>query len=187
MKLQSISACLGAKTAAGFTLVELMITVAISVFVIASIVTLAVISAQNYVATSNYTQMNDQSRNAMDRISREIRNASALISAIPNTSLVLTNANNNTTISITYNSSAHTLTLTTNQVTTATLTGCTMFRFELFQRQPDTNNVSYTQNAPDTGSCKVINLYWSCSRLIVGSKLSTDLVQTAQVMIRNQH
>jgi Tfp pilus assembly protein PilW len=186
MKPQAKIAFLRAKASPGFTLIELMITVVISVFVIASILTLVVISMQNYVATANYVRMNDQSRNVMDHISREIRNASIFVSATPNTSLVLINTNNNATISITYNSSAQTLTLTTNQVTLATLTSCSNFTFQLYDHRTATTNDSFSNQTTDLNACKAISLSWICQQHITGSKLSTQIAQAAQVMLRNK-
>jgi Tfp pilus assembly protein PilW len=185
MKSQGNIAFLRAKASPGFTLIEMLIAVTVSVFVIASILTLLVISMQNYVATANYVRMNDQSRNAMDRISREIRNASGVVSATPGTSLVLINSNNNATISISYDSSAQTLTLTTNLVTLATLTGCTNFSFQLYNRQTSTTNVSFNTTTTDLNSCKAVSLSWFCKKPITGSKFSTEIVQASQVMLRN--
>ena len=178
MKPQGRFAFLRAKASPGFTLIEFMITVVISVFVIASILTLVVISMQNCVATANYVRMNDQSRNVMDHISREIRNATQVMAVTTNTSLVLTNANKQTSINITYNSISNNLTLTTNQVTTATLTGCTNFSLQVLNRDSQIST-----NPPVDG--KIVNMSWKCSRHIIGSQFNTEVVQTAQVVLRN--
>jgi Tfp pilus assembly protein PilW len=166
------------RSRAGFTLVEIMISVVIGIIVVASILAMTIISAQNFAATSNYVNMDTQSRNAMDRISREIRNATQVMAVTTNTSLVLTNANKQTSINITYNSISNNLTLTTNQVTTATLTGCTNFSLQVLNR--DFNNCT---NPPVDG--KVVNMSWKCSRRIIGSTFNTEVAQTAQVILRN--
>lgn len=182
---------------AGFTLVEMMIAIAVGVAVIATIVMLAIISAQNFVATSNYVQMNDQSRLALDLISREIRNATAVTAFSTSNPqfLRLTNANLGVGSTITYIPGTNILTLSvTGQADRTLLTGCDSFGFQLYNRYPLVNstNISFYRStnavtgAVDAKFCKVVNMSWKCSRTIVGSKLSTEIVQTAQVVLRNQ-
>lgn len=184
----------------GFTLVELMIAIAVGAVVIATIVMLSIISAQNFVATANYVQMNDQSRLALDLISREIRNATAVTAFSTNSPqfLRLTNANMGVGSTIAYDSTNLTLTVVgpVGQSSSRTLlTGCNSFGFQLFNRYPLTNSLSgisfYASTNAVTGQvdakfCKVVNMSWKCSRHIVGSKFSTEIVQTAQVVLRNQ-
>jgi len=168
-----------------------MISVVISVFVIASIAMLTIMTAQNFVATSNYVQMNDQSRYALDRISREIRNASSVVNYSSSNPqfLVLTNDLTGTSSTITCDTSAGTLILSrSGQSDQTLLTGCDTFGFQFLNRVPlvSGNNLTfYTATNPST-DCKVIDLNWKCSRTILGSKLNTEVVQTAQVMLRNK-
>lgn len=180
----------------GFTLVEMMIAIAISVVVVGAVASLSIISVQNFAATSNYVQMNDQSRNALDRISREVRNATSLMAFRTSDPqyLVLTNANQGVGATITYDAGAGTLTLAkTGEGTQTLLTGCDAFSFQLFNRHPyiTTTNISFYASTNISGQltnqfCKVINMSWKCSRTILGSKLNTEIVQTAQVVLRNQ-
>ena len=198
MKLKHHIPLLRAMVSPGFTLVELLVSASISVFVVGSIAMLCIISAQNFAATSNYVQMNDQSRNAVDLISREIRNATALTDFGTNNPqyLLLTNAYNGTYAKITCDTSANVGTLVlsrTGQSDKILLTGCTNFSFQLFDRYPliSPTNLSFyasinTSGQVDRRFCKVINLNWACKRTILGSKLNTEVVQTAQVVLRNQ-
>lgn len=181
----------------GFTLIELMISMAVGIVVIGVVVSLSIVSAQNFAATANYVQMNDQSRLALDRISREIRRSTALVSfSMANPQyLLLTNAYDGTSVTITCDTNAGTLTLAkTGEVLQTNLTGCDSFSFQLYNRYPliQTNNISFygstnaVTGALDPRFCKVINMSWKCSRSILGSKLNTEVVQTAQVVMRNQ-
>ena len=43
-----------------------------------------------------------------------------------------------------------------------------------------------TAGAYDLSTCKLINMTRKCSRTILGSKLNTESVQTAQVVLRNK-
>lgn len=176
----------------GFTLVELMVAFALAVVVIGVIAAITIFTAQNFLATTNYVDMDNQSRNALDKISREVRNASALLSQSPNAKLVLTNSLAATSSIISYDSVNRTLKLTkSGEGTTTLLTECDTFTFSLYNRYPTANLSFYTSTNFQTGSvdakfCKVINMNWKCSRKILGSKLNTEIVQTAQVVLRNQ-
>jgi len=178
----------------GFSLIELVISVAVGVVVIGAVVSLSIVSAQNFAATANYAKMDNQSRNALDRISREIRNASSLV-AFRTNQLSLTNVNNGTGVTITYNAASNTLTLAKSGHPAQTLlTGCVSFNFQLFNRLPliqTSTNLSFYASTNIAGQltnkfCKVINLSWKCSKHIVGSKFNTEIAQTAQVVLRNQ-
>jgi Tfp pilus assembly protein PilW len=196
MRLRPKIAPVRGKASQGYSLIELIISFVIGLAVIATVVTLSIISAQNFAATANYVQMNDQSRNAVDLISREVRNASALTAFSTNNpqSLVFTNSNTGTTTTIICNTNANAGTLVlsvTGQPDKTLLTGCDSFSFKLYNRYPDTNNYSFYASTNITGQwdsrfCKVINMNWKCSRAIRGSKLNTEVVQTAQVVLRNQ-
>lgn len=198
MNLQSQIVLCRAKSR-GFTLVELMISIAIGMVVIGSVVSLSIISAQNFAATANYANMDNQSRTALDKISREIRNATSLAAFSTNNPqfLVLTNVNTSppSGATINYDSGSKTLALTkSGQPVQTLLTGCDTFNFQLFNRVPLINtstNLSFYGSTNTAGQvtnlfCKVINMSWKCSRKILGSKLNTEIVQTAQVVLRNK-
>lgn len=181
----------------GFTLIELMVSMAVGLVVVGAVVALSIISAQNFAAMSNYVQMNDQSRNALDRMSREIRDATALVAFSTNNPqyLELTNAVQGGSASIIYDSGSRTLTLDkTGEAPQMLLTNCDSFSFELFNRYPDissTNISFYVSTNIVTGQldkrfCKIIDMSWKCSKTILGSKLNTEIMQTAQVVLRNQ-
>jgi hypothetical protein len=80
----------------------------------------------------------------------------------------------------------------TGEASQTLLTGCDNFGFQIFNRYPNPTNMTFSvsTNAStgrlDARFCKVINMNWKCSRTILGSKLNTEIVQTAQVVLRNQ-
>jgi Tfp pilus assembly protein PilW len=194
-----MSGLASARFRAGFTLIEMMISIFVGAMVIGSIVALSIISAQNFAATANYVDMDEHSGNAMDLASREIRNATALIGFSTNypQTLILTNAYKGTTTTLLYTNYCVVLKKTGLRDNTL-LTGCTNFSFQLFNR--DATIINYITNSvisfnaatnPTTGAtdpnyCKVINLNWKCSRSILGSKSNTEVAQSAQVVLRNQ-
>ncbi len=186
--------------AAGFTLLELLVSVGLGVVVIGVIVSISIMTSWNYVGTYNYVKMEDQSRNALDIINREIRNCTDLLSFSNNTNntassfLKLTNDYANIGVTIAYDGTAQTLVLTkTGQSSQTLLTKCDNFSFQLFNRVPNIGTTNFTFYASTNGTgaidptlTKVINMNWKCSRTILGSKLNTEIVQTAQVVIRNK-
>jgi Tfp pilus assembly protein PilW len=189
-----------ARRRAGYTLVEMLVAVGIGVAAMGVVATISMNTAFNYAAMGNYVVLDDQNRNALDVISREVRDASALMSFNTNSpqSLLLTNSIAGTAVTLTYTNS--TLVMVTKFQTTQTnqtqtlLTGCNYWNFQLYDRAPllTTNLISfcastnYTTGLVDPTFTKVINMTWSCSRTILGSKLNTENVQTAQVILRNK-
>jgi type II secretory pathway pseudopilin PulG len=194
MKLQTDISLAGRELPRGFTLIELVVSVGLGVVVFGVIVALTIFTAKSFLAATNYVSMDDQSRNALDQISREVRNSSALLSFSTNNpqSMLLTNATLGVTSTITCDTNAGTLMLAkTGQPTQILLTGCYAFSFQLFDRYPTTTLSFYGSTNFLTGQlsaqfCKVINMQWKCYRTILGSKLNTEIVQTAQVVLRNQ-
>lgn len=185
-----------AVNAAGFTLVEMMVAGALTTMLMASVVTLGMYATKSFCMMGNYVDLDAQSRNAVDILGREIRDASALVAFSTNSPMYLkfTNATTAQTITITYNSGSSTLTLAATGETNQTLlTGCDSWSFSLYDRSPDitaTNVIFYASTNGlgqlDPAFCKIVNMTWSCSRKILGSKFNTESVQTAQIMLRNQ-
>jgi len=72
------------------------------------------------------------------------------------------------------------------------LTECDLWDFQIYQRTPHTNGsylffpATNSSGAYDASLCKLINMTWKCSRTILGNKINTENVQTAQVVLRNK-
>jgi len=183
---------------AAFSLVEMLVSIGIGVVVIGVVVALSIVTAWHFNATSNYAQMDDQSRNALDKISKEVRNSTSLVAYNSTANpmyLQLTNANGPDGATITYDATAGKLYLAKPGLATVTLlTQCDSFSFTLFNRYPllSSNTFSFysstnfTTGLIDPTFTKVINMTWKCSRTLLGSKLNTEIVQTAQVVLRNK-
>jgi hypothetical protein len=65
------------------------------------------------------------------------------------------------------------------------LTNVDYLSFQICQR----NNVAGTWDqyvAGDVSTCKLISVSWVCSRTILGSKINTESVQTAKIVIRKE-
>jgi hypothetical protein len=197
MKIRATRRALRRPRAMAFTLIELAVGIGLSTVAALVIGFLTVFGARTFVAMGNYVDLDEQSRNAVDVISREVRNASAVVSIqthLPVMSLTLTNDSTAQTVKLTYNANARTLVMTkTGQQAVTNLTQCDRWNFMLYDRAPiiSSNNVTFhaATNAVgqlDPSFCKLINMTWECSRTILGAKLTTESVQTAQIVLRNK-
>jgi Tfp pilus assembly protein PilW len=176
---------------AGFTLIEATIAMGLGTLVLAVVASLIVYSARTFSAMTNYVDLDLHSRCALDIISREVRQATAVVDCRTNGSIsfiTLTNADDATSLKVSWNMDAATLSLEKTGVPPmVVLTGCDRWRVGLYNRAPNLSSTNLSFNpALDLASCKVVNMSWKCSRTILGSKLNTESVQTAQVVLRNK-
>ena len=184
------------KPGGGFTLIEILMASGILSLLVVMLTTLGFFTARSFATMGNYMDLDDQSRNTVDLLSRDIRNASAL-TAFTNTStlksLTFTNATSGQATTIKYDPNARTLVISqttgASTVVQTNLTQCNQWNFTLYDRVPliTSTNISF-YSATNASVCKVVNLNWSCSREIFGAteKTNTEYIQTAQIVLRNQ-
>lgn len=179
----------------GFTLVEFMITSAISTLVLASLMAVMLFSLKNFVAIGNYGDLNQRSRYALDVMNRDIQNAAKLNDGSAY-SITMSN-NDGDRFSYIYDPASTTFTrYFTNSAGNITvnvlLTNCDAFSFNFYLRVP-TNSMPTNASGPffvsatnsSISETKIISVDWKCSRTIQGTKANTESVQTAQIAIRN--
>src|SRR5260221_8001007 len=75
----------------GMTLVEMLIAVGLSVIVMASLMTMVVFVSTSFKSISNYSVLDEKSRNALDVMGRDIRSAAQVVAYATNY-VVLTNS-----------------------------------------------------------------------------------------------
>ena len=182
------------QSSAGFSLIEMLVAVGLGTLLIGSMMGLYVSGMISFAAMGNYQNLDVKSYYALDTLSREIRNSNRLVSYVTNQSLTLSNSYARNGAGqfniITYDPTARVVTLQrTGQATITNLTECDSWGFNLYTRAPDTNsfstNIVFTV-ATNASACKLIQMSWKCSRTILGSKLNTESVQTAQIVLRNK-
>jgi len=180
-----------------FTLAEALIGTGLGTMVLAAVAMLMMYGSRTSLAVVNYEDLDTKSRYALDIISREIRQANGVLSYqtnLPVTSFTLTNSAQGATITVSWDSNAGTLTMDkTGQPTVTNLTQCDKWNFAFYQRTPfptGTNVIFYpaTNSAGnlDLSECKLISMSWKCSRNILGAKINTESVQTAEIVMRNK-
>jgi len=175
---------------------EVMVTLGLGGLMLLFAGSLWLFGSRSFLAISNYTDLDNKSRNALDVMSRDLRQATG-VTAFQNSSsiksLSVTNAAQGMGITYTWNVTSRTLVCQkTGQPARVYLTECDRWDFQLYQRAPQMGG-SYVffpatnyAGAYDLSVCKLVNMTWKCSRTILGSKLNTESVQTAQVVLRNK-
>lgn len=168
------------------TLVEVMI--AMSVFTIAggAVMTAYVFGLRSFQALSNYSQLDEQNREAMDKLSREIRQANSVFTfnnSSNNSSLTIVDSNmKNVTYS--FNASTKQMLRTREGVQEVILKDCSLIHFQLGMRPPNTNYGYYPTTSPNLA--KMVDLTWKTSRALPGGVKNTENIQTARIIIRKQ-
>ncbi len=167
---------------AGFTLTESLVAAALGVLILAAVCVLWGFANESFAATLNYVDMAAASKNALDRMSKQIRNARIVSSCTANELKLLDLSGNE--FKFTYDPTRKTLTQTrSNQVTTL-LKGCNALSFALYQRTPSAGSYSLF-TAASTNTSKVVQINWTCSRRLVGARQNTERQASAKVVIRN--
>jgi hypothetical protein len=173
------------KKSAGMALMELMIATAIASILSAGLASLAFYTGRSFAAMANYVDLDNKSRNALDRLSKEIRQTNRLKDFSP-TKLTFEDYNGGELIYI-YDADAQTLSRIYNGVADPKplLEQCTFLQFSIFQRNPIMGAYDqYPTATPDT--CKLVQVHWVCQRTTLGTIINTESVQSAKIVIRKQ-
>jgi prepilin-type N-terminal cleavage/methylation domain-containing protein len=172
----------------GFTLVEMMVAVAVGCLLLAALATLYVFSMRSFAAMANYSDLNNKSRYASDIISRDIRSALNVVSAT--TSQLVLNEPDDTTGNTTYNYDdvAGTLSRTKNGETKVLLSGVVpnSLIFTLYQRPFVGAAYDDIKTAATPADAKLVAFQWSCTRRVVGSLNNSEDLEAARVELRNK-
>ena len=120
-----------------FTLVELLVAVAVGSFVVTASVLFFILSVRSFTAMCNYVDLNDQSRNTTDVLSRDIRCAYSVDPTTTTNKLVLTYPGG-TNVTYTYDSGLKTLTRTVGGKAQTMLKQVVGGTFAFFDKNSDT-------------------------------------------------
>ncbi len=165
----------------GWTLVEMLITTVLGTFIVGSMMTTGLTMARSMLAIGNYCDLNRESRNTLDVMSADLRNT-ADVTSISSTAVCVTNDLTGDVITYAWDGS-NCLTRTFDGTPRIMLHNCDYLNFNGYQRNP-TNNFQFLP-ASTPAQVKLVSVNWHCSRQILGAKLNTESIQTAQICIRN--
>ena len=192
-KLTSTNKSGASKFRVGFTLIEVMIALAIGCVLLAVVGSLALWSSKSFAAMANYAELDNRSRNALDKLTREIREVKGLRSFTTNANeKVLLLATDGQDLKIRYDVASKKLTRYRSDIDSVPetlLTDCTVMNINLYQRNNVSNTFNQYQVAEGTNAaltCKVIQMNWICSRKLLPTELlNSESVQTAKIVIRH--
>ena len=161
------------------TLIEMMVSMTIGSIVSLGVASLIFYSTRTFAAMANYVDLNSSDVNTLDRLTYDIRQAVSLTSFATNKIVLDSGTNGTLTLSFTNSTLVRVLGTQTNTL----LTGVDYGEFFMFQRTTISN--SYNQYvAANVSDAKLIEVKWTCSRQITGSKMNTENGQTARIVIR---
>jgi hypothetical protein len=165
------------------TLVELLVSFAIGVLALAMLGFISINTMRSFAAIGNYADLDNDSRNALDLLSRDIREAHALTRFTPSEITLMANDSN----ILVYAHDPDTLQFTRRHgdETTVLLEQCDYLNFAIYQRNPSNGWTWYPVRSNLISTTKLIDVSWKCSRDILGRKANTESVQTAKFVIRN--
>jgi len=176
--------------ARAFTLVEMMVSMAVSGILITALLTTSVYASRSFAALENYVDLEQKSQNALDTMTKDIRQTIALSNYYTRTinGKFVTNVLSFTDADgqpLTYAFTNSTLVKQKGGQDTTLLRNVDFLTFQVFQRNPvgGTYDQFTTSNA---AMCKLVSVSWVCTRTILGSKLNSESVQTAKIVIRKQ-
>ncbi|MDB6111979.1 MAG: hypothetical protein JWR69_3729, partial [Pedosphaera sp.] len=174
----------------GFTLFEMVIAMGAGGLFFAAVGSMMLFSGKSSAVLGNYVDLDRTSRNALDKMTTEMRQANRLIGYATN-QLQFENVDVSTgvtnTLTYTYNSTAGTLSRSSGSQTSILLTGIVTnsLQFAMYQRCPVPESWDQYQlsNTTQVALCKVVQLSWICSRSILGRQANTESMQSAKVVI----
>lgn len=170
----------------GMTLVEMLVATGLGSIVLVTIAAIMLFTMRSFAAIANYADLENESRNALDHMTMDIRQTYGLVTNSSN-ELDFEDAPDHQTLKFIYSTNDQTLTRVKNGNYTKLLDHCTALRFDLFQR--NTSNDTYNQYpiTSNASLCKVVQVTWTCRRNLNGSAVyNTEVVQTAKIVIRKK-
>jgi prepilin-type N-terminal cleavage/methylation domain-containing protein len=184
-KLTSIKATSVCRRA-GMTLTEVMVAMGAGCVILLVIGSLSLWCGRSFAAMANYADLDNASRNALDRMTRDVRQVDCLLSFATN-QLTFRDFDDQP-LQFRFDSSAKTLTRVKAGIPETLLSDCTALEFSIYQRNP--KNGTYDQYPVANGdvtTCKLVQVSWICSRKLLPTDLiNSESVQTAKIVIRNQ-
>ncbi len=170
---------------------EMLVATSIFTMVGLALSTLYVFTIRSFSAMVFYTNLDQENRLAMDKLTREIRQAQKVTDYTTNAlanSITIQNGSN-VTVTYSFDLPNQRLVRTTGDGTSEVLlTNCNLMNFSLYQRCPSNGNygvfpVAYS-NWQQT--VKVIQLTWKTARALPGGPARTENIQTARIVLRKQ-
>jgi hypothetical protein len=189
----NLTSCAKRSRRSGFTLAEYMVATSIGLLVIAVGLAFWAYGSRTCAALFSYVDLSSASKNALDRVSQQIRNATRVDMCRPHKLVLVVPPDTGTgMVQITYDYNPTNQTLTQKKISpsgtemTTLLTQCTNFSFAVYQRTPQYNTSELYTNAWNTNTAKVVEMKWVCVRQLTGDRNNVESQVSAKVVMRNK-
>jgi hypothetical protein len=165
----------------------MMVAIGIGSIVFAALGSLSLYSARSFSSMANYTDLNKESRHALDQMSREIRQSRGVLSrSATNISFYIDGgiAGATGTLSYAFDSTRKIVTeqkLGGNPI--PVLENCRSWTNEIFSRSPQFGSLDFPATS-DVSLCKIVRLSWVCES--GGSRTNSQSAQSMMVVIRKK-
>lgn len=178
--VELVAAFSRSKAARGMTVPEMMVSVGVGSLILMVMAVVFSSSARSFAALGHYVSMDRNSRNAMDRMTREIRQAGDLIEFSTTRLKFVGYGQTNSFLVYDWDANSRQLTewKTGQGTTNVLLSECDNLAFYM----------SRGSLAPTTvvSEGKAIKVNWKCSRTILGKKTTSEDMGQALIIIRNK-
>ena len=166
----------------GFTLVEFMFAMCLTVLAATALATMCFYTSRSFAAILNYSDMSMLSRMALDKMTRDIH-ANSRLTAYATNAITLQDQSNNIT-QYNWDKAARTLVCLKGGKTNLYLMQCDAFQFWIFQHTTQSNLLTCATPAVVTNA-RLVQMTWTCSRLVAGKNATTETVQSTKIALRN--
>jgi hypothetical protein len=170
------------RSLAGMSTIETLIAVGISVVLLTQVCALWYYSSRSFAAQAAYTQLDQDSQRALDRLSKDIRQAQD-ITSFANNQIVLKDFDNQ---ALEFRLSGKSLMRIKGVNRSILLNNVDSLLFSMYQRTPIAGAwQQYTTT--NIATCKLIEVRWKCSRKLHPlSPQTTEYMQSAKIVIRSK-
>jgi type II secretory pathway pseudopilin PulG len=164
-----------------FTLPETLIATGISTIVALTMVTMMVHMAQSTKAIQNYDQFEQESRNALDKFTRDVRQANC-VGGFSSNAIALNMPNG--VVNYTYIPYARMITRWDGRTFAVAVRNCIQCQFKIYQRNPPTANYDQFFTTTDLSQAKLMEVNWRCASTNSDGTINSGSFQSAKVVIR---
>lgn len=161
------------------TLIEVLIALALGALLLMAVASMTMFSSKSLAGLYNYVDLCSANRLALDKMTREIRQAQRLSEF--NTNKMTFVDFDGKQLVYRYFPAERVLKRSKDGIEESLLSECDNLTFTAFQR--NTLKGTFDQT-PATNDSKVITLNWTCSRMILGTRVNSESVQSAKIVVR---
>ena len=169
----------------GFAMHGMLINVALGSLILIGAGTFGLTNGRKVAAMASYPALSSQDQNATRRIAQDLRRACSIESAATDRMVLRSrDAAGTELVSYSYNPAQRTLTREDGHSSETVLSELDNFSFSLFQRPAA--HATFGTFAPATAAnAGMVGCHWTCSRQLAGTKLDSEHVEMAPVVLRN--